>query len=115
MKIFSVVALAASVLAFVACGKGSGNDLYKGAAITVVLTDNVPSSGPAVIQDIYNPAVKQIIALVQIPNAKTSMEVKGEWYQMGVIQQKAQGLTAQGARLPPKRQASSGSWRSWRN
>ena len=97
MKILSVIVLAASIFTLAACSKSSSVSTYKGGSITVVLTDNVPASGPAVIQDIYNPAVKQIIALVQIPNAKTSMEVKGEWYQMGVIQQKAQGLTAEGA------------------
>lgn len=97
MKVIPIILLAAGLLAAVGCSKSSSNDLYKGSAVTVILTDNVPATGQTVIQDIYNPAVKQIIAIVQIPNAKTNMDVKGEWYQMGVIQQKAQGLTAQGA------------------
>ncbi len=65
--------------------------------ITVGLTDNVPASGTYVLQNIYNPNVREILAVVQIENAKSGSEVIGRWYQMGVIQQKAPNIDATGA------------------
>ncbi len=70
---------------------------YDGPAVTVGLTDNVPASGTYVLQNIYNPRVRQIIGIVQIENAKLGTHVTGRWYQMGVIQQKAPNITAGGA------------------
>jgi hypothetical protein len=65
--------------------------------VSVGLTDNVPASGTYVLQDIYNPGVRSIIAVVQIENASVGMEVEGRWYQMGLIQQRAPNITAGGA------------------
>jgi len=70
---------------------------YDGDPVTVGLTDNIPASGTYVLQDIYNPAVRSIIAVVQLQNAPVGTEVTGRWYQMGLIQQKAPNITPGGA------------------
>jgi hypothetical protein len=70
-------------------------DLYEG-QVTVGLTDNVPASGTYVLQNIYNPNVREILAIVQIENADPGVEVIGRWYQMGVIQQRAENITPEG-------------------
>ncbi|HEY7268760.1 MAG TPA: hypothetical protein VH951_02925 [Dehalococcoidia bacterium] len=69
---------------------------YKG-SLTVGLTDNVPASGGYVIQNIYNPAVRNIIAIVQIDNATKGTKVEGQWYQMHVFEA---GATNRNTDLP---------------
>lgn len=75
---------------------GVSGEIYQG-QVTVGLTDNVPATGTYVLQNIYNPNVREILAVVQIENATEGTEVIGRWYQMGVIQQKAPNVTAEGA------------------
>jgi hypothetical protein len=77
-------------------GAGASNATF-GGQVTVGLTDNVPASGTYVLQNIYNPNVREILAIVQIENVKEGTEVIGRWYQMGVIQQRAPNITAEGA------------------
>jgi hypothetical protein len=86
--LFAFAVCAAVVLT--GCGLfGSDNnkssDVFNG-DITVGLTDNVPTGSPYVIQNIYNPNVRQIIAVVSIANAKPGMTVEGQWYQMHVFE-----------------------------
>jgi hypothetical protein len=77
-------------------GASASGDLFDG-QVTVGLTDNVPASGTYVLQNIYNPNVREILAIVQIEDAEEGTEVIGRWYQMGVIQQRAPNVTAEGA------------------
>jgi hypothetical protein len=86
---FLLALAAAASLSMTACGLFGGDsdnsaDVYKG-DITVGLTDNVPTGSPYVIQNIYNPNVRQIIAVVSIANAKTGTKVEGQWFQMHVF------------------------------
>jgi hypothetical protein len=86
IKILPVIVLAVSVFVVAACSKGGGSaSLFKG-DVNVGLTDNVPEGGSYVLQDIYNPAVKQIVGVVTVQNAKIGMQIRAEWYQMGLIQ-----------------------------
>jgi hypothetical protein len=75
----------------------SSSNAFKG-SLTVGLTDNVPASGGYVIQNIYNPAVRNIIAIIQIDNAKPGMKVEGRWYQMHVFEASSQNRNTD---LPP--------------
>lgn len=96
---FVLAMLAAGALALTGCGLVGGDDdseeLFEG-QVSVGLTDNVPASNQYVLQNIYHPRVREIIAIVQIDDAKEGAEVIGKWYQMGVIQQRVPNLTAEG-------------------
>src|SRR3954467_2418619 len=92
MKIWKIAFIAA-VLLIAACSKGSSSSsAYKG-DVNVGLTDNVPDNGTYVLQDIYNPNVKQIVGVVTIKEAKVGQQVRSEWYQMGLIQFKTTAAT----------------------
>src|SRR5581483_3947747 len=98
--VFALAAVAA--VALTGCGLFGGDnnsknaDLYQG-NITVGLADNIAPNNTYVLQNIYHPNTRQILAVVQIDNAKPGMKVSGQWYQMGVIQTKAKDLTPVGA------------------
>jgi hypothetical protein len=99
--VFALAAVTAVVLT--GCGLfGGGNDssksadLYQG-NISVGLADSIAPNNTYVLQNIYHPNTRQILAIVQIENAKPGMKVSGQWYQMGVIQTKAKDLTPVGA------------------
>jgi hypothetical protein len=87
-----LVTAVGAAFALTGCGlfgssSSSSSDLYKG-AITVGLTDNIPASGTYVVQNIYNPNVRQIIAVITVDNAKVGTKVEGQWYQMHVFPRK---------------------------
>jgi hypothetical protein len=99
MKIWKIAFIAAALL-IAACSKGgsSSSSVFKG-DVNVGLTDNVPADGTYVLQDIYNPNVKQIIGVVTVQNAKVGMQVRSEWYQMGLIQFKTTAASAAEGKL----------------
>src|SRR5262245_55581087 len=88
-----------AVFALTGCGvfgsDDNSTDFYSG-TVTVGLTDNVPASGTYVIQNIYNPGVRQVIAVVQVDNVKEGTKVTGRWYQMNVFQRKLENATPEG-------------------
>src|SRR4051812_14029692 len=99
---WALALLGSAVLAVASCGGGkAGTDFYKG-DLTVSVTDNVKADGTFVLQDIFNPNVKQILALVELTDPKVGMDVRGDWYQLGVLGLKDQNLTPEGIKISSK-------------
>jgi hypothetical protein len=94
--------LGSAVLAGASCGGGkSSEDFYKG-DVTVSVTDNVRADGTFALQDIFNPNVKQVLALVELKDPKVGMDIRGDWYQLGVLGLKDPKLTPEGVKISSK-------------
>jgi hypothetical protein len=99
LPLFTV--LAAVVLLTTGCGlfdddSGGNGEEYSG-DITVGLTDVVPASGSYTLKNIFPPSIREILAVVQLEDAESGTEVRGDWYQLGTLQMQAEGVTPQGA------------------
>lgn len=102
MKLLPIFGLFAGVVLLASgCGIFDDDDGGNGAEyngdITVGLTDVVPASGTYTLKNVFSPSVREIIAVVQLEDAKAGTDVRGEWFQLGTLQVQAEGVTPHGA------------------
>ena len=68
-------------------GDNSSKDSKFSGSVVIGMTDNVPTTGNYTVQNIYNPNVRNIIAVVDVTGAKAGDQIEGQWYQMHVFEQ----------------------------
>jgi hypothetical protein len=91
------IVLSATLLA---CGLVEGDDegLFEG-TVNVGLTDAAPAGGTYTARNIFPPNVPEVLAIIQVENADSGMEVTGAWYQLATIQQRAGNQTPEGIKV----------------
>jgi hypothetical protein len=80
------------------CGLFGGDDDFDG-DVAVGLTDTIGANGAFTIRNVFAPNVREVLAIVQIENAKSGTEIKGEWLQLATLQPRAANQTPEGIKV----------------
>src|SRR5688572_9325348 len=94
-----LLALLFLVPALLSCGLADSDNTDFDGSVAVGLTEAIGANGAFTIRNVFAPDVPEVLAVVQVEEARAGMEIKGEWHQLATLHHRAENQTPEGIKV----------------